>query len=191
MSKTIKITKSQINNLINEEVARFKKIKSLENRKNEILSQLNEMYETEELTELGIDEANIFQKAGQALGINKAPAVDPSIALNAAYDAKSQEFLANIQKNPQWASVARQNPQALANMQKSIATAKANVVKAAADRVTQNKIAPESIIFTFTPAQGGNVKADFTVSKNVKSTSLFGGSGMSMGTNMGENHDNL
>ena len=37
MSKTVKITKTQINNLINEEVARFKKIKSLENRKKEIL----------------------------------------------------------------------------------------------------------------------------------------------------------
>jgi len=75
MSKTIKITKSQINNLINEEVARFKKIKSLENRKNAILSQLNEMYELEELAEIGIDEANVLQsigsgikKAGQAVG---------------------------------------------------------------------------------------------------------------------------
>lgn len=95
MSKTIKITKSQINNLINEEVARFKKIKSLENRKNEILSQLNEMYEQDELTELGIEEG-----LGDAIkaGMQKVTNVlTKSNVLNGQYLAKSKNK-ANVMK---------------------------------------------------------------------------------------------
>jgi len=90
MSKTIKITKSQINNLINEEVARFKKIKSLENRKNEILSQLNEMYEAEELTELGIEEG-----LGDAL---KAGMQKVSNAFSKAYPLNGQYLAASKNK---------------------------------------------------------------------------------------------
>jgi len=128
MSKTIKITKSQINNLINEEVARFKKIKSLENRKNEILSQLNEMYELEELTELGIEEGlgdtikagmqkvtNAFTKAnvlnGQYLAASKNKAnvmkYGPALAKLKALglnDVQAQEATAMMLDNNQMAS---------------------------------------------------------------------------------------
>jgi len=95
MSKTIKITKSQINNLINEEVVRFKKIKSLENRKNEIISQLNEMYELEELTELGIDEG-FFDNVGSAVktGMQKV-----TNALTKSYPLNGQLLAASKNKN--------------------------------------------------------------------------------------------
>jgi len=64
MSKTVKITKSQISNLINEEVKKFKKIKELEDRKNQIVSQLNEMYEVDELEEV----FGLGNKLGQFMG---------------------------------------------------------------------------------------------------------------------------
>jgi len=72
MSKTVKITKSQISTLINEEVKKLKKIQSLENKQIEIAKQLSEMYDSEELNELseglGDKIKNIGNKFGQMMG---------------------------------------------------------------------------------------------------------------------------
>lgn len=70
MAKTIKITKTQISNMINEEVKRFEKIKFLENKQKDIIKTLSEMYDTEELAELGIDEGmlgNAWNKVKSAV----------------------------------------------------------------------------------------------------------------------------
>jgi len=64
MSKTVKITKSQISQLVNEEVKKFKRVKELEAKKGEIMAQLNEMYETEELEEI----FGLGNKIGQVMG---------------------------------------------------------------------------------------------------------------------------
>ena len=66
MAKTIKISKNQISNMINEEVKRFEKIKLLENKRAEIAKTLLEMYEMEELMEMGIDEG-IFGNIGKSI----------------------------------------------------------------------------------------------------------------------------
>ncbi len=88
MSKTVKISKSQISSLIAEEVKKIKRVEVLKNRKNEILSQLNEMYETEELNELGIEEG--FGDAIKS-GMQKLTnAFTKSYALNGQYLANSK-----------------------------------------------------------------------------------------------------
>lgn len=68
MSKTVKITKSQISTLINEEVKKLKKIQSLENKKAEIAKQLSEMYDTEELNELSEGLGDKIKQMGNKLG---------------------------------------------------------------------------------------------------------------------------
>jgi hypothetical protein len=56
MAKTVKITPTQLSNMINEEVKRFEKIKALEAKRAEIAKTLCEMYEPADLTEMGVDE---------------------------------------------------------------------------------------------------------------------------------------
>lgn len=56
----MKITKSELMQIINEEVQAYKKVKLLENRRNQILRQLNEMEET-------YNEAKICSECGRPM----------------------------------------------------------------------------------------------------------------------------
>ena len=55
-NKVIKLTSKQLQTIIAEEATRYRKVLELQRKKEAILSQLNEMYEAEELAEIGIDE---------------------------------------------------------------------------------------------------------------------------------------
>lgn len=81
--KVLKVTTTQLRQIIAEEASKYKKVLELEKRKQSILSQLNEMYEPSELQELGIEEG-----LGDALkaGMQKVTnAFTKSYVLNGQY----------------------------------------------------------------------------------------------------------
>lgn len=86
--KVLKVTTTQLRQIIAEEASKYKKVLELEKRKQSILSQLNEMYEPSELQELGIEEG-----LGDALkaGMQKVTnAFTKSYVLNGQYLPKSK-----------------------------------------------------------------------------------------------------
>ncbi len=86
--KVLKVTTTQLRQIIAEEASKYKKVLELEKRKQSILSQLNEMYEPSELQELGIEEG-----LGDALkaGMQKVTNIfTKSYVLNGQYLPKSK-----------------------------------------------------------------------------------------------------
>ncbi|SRR3972149_379568 len=74
--KIIKISAKQLQTIISEEASRYKKVLELKRKQKSIISQLNEMYEAQELQELmggeiNVDEGfkEILQKAKKAIGM--------------------------------------------------------------------------------------------------------------------------
>lgn len=71
--KVIKVTSTQLKKIISEEASRYKKVLELQKQKDAIMSQLNEMYEADEVNEMlgshEVDEGfkDVLQKAGQAV----------------------------------------------------------------------------------------------------------------------------
>lgn len=66
MKKTIKVNRTQLQKLIQEEVVRQKRIIDLKSKREEIIKQLNEMYETE-----GEVDEGILGKIGDFIGGNR------------------------------------------------------------------------------------------------------------------------
>lgn len=95
MAKVVKITAKQLQTLINEEASKYKKVLELKNKKEEILSQLNEMYEAEELDEL-FGYKNAAQKEAELQ------------AKNQLFDGAAQAYLATLAKSPQFQAIATQ-----------------------------------------------------------------------------------
>ena len=60
----MKITKEQLQQIIKEEAAKYKKVLELEKRKSAIVKQLNEMYEDECYMEEGLGDTKFGQKLG-------------------------------------------------------------------------------------------------------------------------------
>jgi hypothetical protein len=166
MSKTVKITKAQISTLINEEVKKFKRVQELENRKKEIFSQLNEMYEIEELNELGLDEAGFLQK----IGLQKDPAAEKA-ALDAKtkeYDTAAQAYIAKMQANPQ----VQKNPKLLQQIQQAIATQKPAAIQNAVQR--GKEWGAKGGHFSFVVGRNGQVVAQYEQGNIVPATGMGG-----------------
>lgn len=90
-NKVIKVSATQLKSIIAEEASKYKKVLELEKKKASIMSQLNEMYETQELQELGIDEGLFGGKSTEEVFAEKSK----------QYDTEAQAWINGlIAKNP-------------------------------------------------------------------------------------------
>jgi Glu-tRNA(Gln) amidotransferase subunit E-like FAD-binding protein len=94
-NKVIKVTAKQLQSIIAEEASRYKKVLELQRKKEQILSQLNEMYEAQELAEIGIDEG-LFGKSAEEKAAELKQNTD---RLNALYDSDFNDFVKAVPAN--------------------------------------------------------------------------------------------
>lgn len=97
--KVIKVTAKQLQTIISEEASRYKRILELKRKKESVMSQLNEMYEAQEIDEIwGLEKT----KLGQAVGMKTTEQKNQE-ALNGimAHPAKKAVYLQAKQESPE------------------------------------------------------------------------------------------
>ena len=83
MAKVVKVTAKQLQQIISEEASKYKKVLELKRKREEIMSQLNEMYEVNEVEEL--------------LGGQPVPGVAPDKEVNGVESETEPEKNENIE----------------------------------------------------------------------------------------------
>ncbi len=93
--KVIKVSAQQLKTIISEEASRYKKVLELQRKKDSIMSQLNEMYETQEIDEIfGLEKTKLGQAVGMQTPEQKTANATQLIQSHPAYKQTSANVAA-------------------------------------------------------------------------------------------------